>query len=84
MKISHALRQVGGFLRVSSSNKTDCHDIAAILLKVTLNTITPNPINIDLFVYTSNNLALLKVVSWIPTCDEVHPVQPDVLEVLFL
>jgi hypothetical protein len=27
---------------VSSTNKTDCHDIAEILLKVTLNTITPN------------------------------------------
>jgi hypothetical protein len=28
---------------VSSTNKTDCHDIAEILLKVALNTITPNP-----------------------------------------
>jgi hypothetical protein len=25
---------------ISSTNKTDCHDIAEILLKVTLNTIT--------------------------------------------
>ena len=33
------LRQVGGFLRVSSTNKTDRHDIAEILLKVELNTI---------------------------------------------
>jgi hypothetical protein len=35
------LRQVGGFLWVSSTNKPDCHDIAEILLKVALNTITP-------------------------------------------
>ena len=35
------LRQVGGFLRVlpvSSTNKTDRHDITEILLKVMLNT----------------------------------------------
>jgi hypothetical protein len=28
---------------VSSTNKTDCHDIIEILLKVLLNTISPNP-----------------------------------------
>ena len=28
---------------VSSTNKTDCHEITEILLKVVLNTITPNP-----------------------------------------
>ena len=28
---------------VSSTNKTDCHDLAEIVLKVVLNTITPNP-----------------------------------------
>jgi hypothetical protein len=28
---------------VSSTNKTDHHDIAEILLKVALNTINPNP-----------------------------------------
>jgi hypothetical protein len=28
---------------VSSTNKTDCHDITEILLKVVLNTINPNP-----------------------------------------
>jgi hypothetical protein len=27
---------------VSSTNKTDCHDITEILLKVALNTINPN------------------------------------------
>jgi hypothetical protein len=40
------LQQVGGFLGgtlVSSTNKIDCHDITEILLKVALNTITPNP-----------------------------------------
>jgi hypothetical protein len=31
------------FSPVSSSNKTDCHDITEILLKVTLNIITPDP-----------------------------------------
>jgi hypothetical protein len=40
------LRHVSGFLwvlPVSSTNKTDCHDITEILLKVALNTITPPP-----------------------------------------
>jgi hypothetical protein len=39
------LWQVGDFLRVSavsSTNKTDRHDITEILLKVALNTIKPN------------------------------------------
>jgi hypothetical protein len=38
--------KVGGFLRVhpvSSTNKTDCHDITVTLLQVALNTITSNP-----------------------------------------
>jgi len=42
IKFVSDLRQVDGFLRalqVSSTNKTDCHDITEILLKVTLNTI---------------------------------------------
>jgi hypothetical protein len=35
--------QIGGFLWVSSTNKTDHHDITEILLKVALNTINqPN------------------------------------------
>jgi len=37
-------RQVGGFLLgtpVSSTKKTDCHEITEILLKVALNIITP-------------------------------------------
>ena len=42
IKFVSDLRPVGGFLHappVSSTNKTDCHDIAEILLKVALNTI---------------------------------------------
>jgi hypothetical protein len=33
------------FSPVSSTNKTDCHDITEILLKVALNTIKPNKIS---------------------------------------
>ena len=43
IKFVSDLRQVGGFLLVlpiSSTNQTDCHDIAEILLKVVLNTIS--------------------------------------------
>jgi hypothetical protein len=42
IKFVRDLGEVGGFLRetpVSSTNKTDRHDIAEILLKVALNTI---------------------------------------------
>jgi hypothetical protein len=44
IKFVSDLRQVGGFLvtSVSSTNKTDRHDITEILLKVALNTINPN------------------------------------------
>jgi hypothetical protein len=48
IKFVSDLWQVGGFLwvsPVSSTNKTDRHDITAILLKVALNTIKPNQIN---------------------------------------
>jgi hypothetical protein len=38
IKFAGDLMQVGG--SGSSANKTDCHDIAEILLKVALNTIT--------------------------------------------
>ena len=34
------LRQVGGFSGYLSNNKTDRHDMAEILLKVALNTLT--------------------------------------------
>jgi hypothetical protein len=43
IKLVSDLRQVGGFFAgtlVSSTNKTDGHDITEILLKVALNTIT--------------------------------------------
>ena len=45
IKFVSVLRQVGGFLwvlwdPVSSTNKTDHHDITEILLKVALNSIT--------------------------------------------
>jgi len=43
IKFFSDLRQVGGFLRlhpVSTTNNTDRHDIAEILLKVALNIIT--------------------------------------------
>ena len=36
------LRQDGGFLQVSSTNKSNSHDITEILLKVALNTINLN------------------------------------------
>jgi len=43
IKFVSDLRQVGGFLprgpSVSATNKTDCHDITEILLKVALNII---------------------------------------------
>ena len=43
IKFVREFGQVSGFLKVlfvSSTNKTDCHDITTILLKVALNTIT--------------------------------------------
>ena len=43
IKFVSDLWQVGGFLLsspLSSTNKTDCHDITEILLQVALNTIT--------------------------------------------
>ena len=40
------MRQVGGFLWFSSTNKTDSHDITEILLKMVLNTIN---LSLDLF-----------------------------------
>jgi hypothetical protein len=47
MVSDHDLHQVGGFqsLPVSSTNKTDRHDITEILLKVALNTIKTNKSN---------------------------------------
>jgi len=48
IKFVSDLRQVGGFSQgtpVSSTNKTDCHDIIEKLLKVALNTIIHKPQN---------------------------------------
>jgi hypothetical protein len=47
MKFISDLRQVGGFLRVSSTNKSDWHDINEILLKVALNTINQTTNNMS-------------------------------------
>jgi hypothetical protein len=56
IKVVSDLRQVGGFLKVSSTNKTDRHDITEILLKVALNTIkqTNKPNNIIQLLHTLN------------------------------
>ena len=46
IKFISDMQQIGGFspgTPVSSTNKTDCHDITEILLKVALNTITLTP-----------------------------------------
>jgi len=46
IKFVSNMQQVGGFslsTPVSSTNKTDCHDITEILLKEALNTITSLP-----------------------------------------
>jgi hypothetical protein len=57
IKFVSDLQQVGGFLRgppVSSTNKTDRHDITEILLKVALNTIkqTHNEESFFIFYHT--------------------------------
>jgi len=56
IKFDIVLRQVGGFLRVlpvSSTNKTDCHDITEILLNVALKAITLTPYFLFRFVFIS-------------------------------
>jgi hypothetical protein len=52
---------------VSSTNKTDRHDIAKILLKVALNTINLNP---DLQHYTTSSTKgiIIKFVYWGKPC----------------
>ena len=44
----YVIKYVGDFRQVGTpvSNKTDCHDITEILLKVALNTIKPNQTNL--------------------------------------
>ena len=71
-------RQVGGFClctSVFSTNKTDCHDIAAKLLKVALNTITITIIDIRL---THNNVSarLLILTGRKETTEELQRDQP--------
>ena len=56
MKFISFFRKIGDFLRVSSTNKTDCHDIAQILLKVALNTTTLTP---NLFIAITADVANL-------------------------
>ena len=53
MKFVSDLRQIGGFLHVfvSSTDKTDHHDITGILLKVALNTINLNLNNLYIEIY---------------------------------
>jgi hypothetical protein len=55
---------------VSSTNKTDCHDITEILLKVALNTIIPNPpisltfdLKIALFSFLASTFVQVRTLS---------------------
>ena len=61
IKFVSDLRQVGGFLQVSSTCKTDRHDITEILLKVALNTITltPPPITRQLVIWNFSDVTAL-------------------------
>ena len=50
---------------VSSTNKTDRHDIAKILLKVALNTITPFPIFYLLVPFVTTNVIMYRTcIEW--------------------
>ena len=75
IKFVNDLRQVSGFLctPVSSTNKTDNHDIAEILLKVALKTITITPNTfiymyiIYIQMYIINILCIVVIISIIIT-----------------
>ena len=41
---------IGGFHRIPSTNKTECHDRTEILLKVAFNTITPTKIYLSILI----------------------------------
>jgi hypothetical protein len=59
IKFISDLRQVDGFLRVlsvSSTNKTDRHDITEILLKVALNTVKQTNKNVSCKLITACSL----------------------------
>ena len=60
MKFVSYLRQVSGFLRVSSTNKTDCHNITEILLKVALNIITLIPLMHKIYKFNIEMLISLR------------------------
>jgi hypothetical protein len=54
---------------VSSTNKTDCHDITEILLKVALNNIKPNQQEVKVYVYrTAPGLVGTAVKYYIHLC----------------
>ena len=52
---------------VSSTNKTDRHDITEKLLKVVLNTITPNP-EIELMIYLTDISFSEKLLIYLIQC----------------
>ena len=49
------------FSPVSSTNKTDHHDVTDILLKLAFNTINPNP-NLQYFMQECGNLEFIKTI----------------------
>ena len=52
----------GDRLVVSSTNKTDCHDITETLLKVVLNTIPPPPLSTHAQILKNNILLMFSSV----------------------
>ena len=85
IKFVSDLRQDGGFFPgtpVSSTNKTDCHCISELLLKVTLNTLalTPNLIwlnSIPVDVYGNSwplNLMIMLLFFFIVVMLKVHTI----------
>jgi hypothetical protein len=54
---------------VSSINKTDCHDITEILLKVVLNTIAPPLLFISIYKRTKNLTLIFLKVSLMTSCE---------------
>ena len=67
IKFVNDLRQVVGFspsTPVSSTNKTDYHDITEILLKVVLNTIKPTKTNIFQYSIRRSHKTCVNVYYW--------------------
>ena len=87
IKFVSDLRQAGIFFPTnpaSSTNKTDRHDIAEMLMKVALNTINHTPCkhtvmkrmssyNLYMFQVTSRYRYVVFVFSFCPTCKAVPP-----------